>query len=279
MKKKIIGLFAFISLIFPLYKASAHNEIEETEKHLFINGGYVDFNSSKVKKYGYFNTIKYGFFLGKNHNITFDKKTIYINTKLPKDLKVNKYSLVYQYIDKPYRLIFNFLYIDDNLVEEADNIKTIGVGLGYKHFEWKGYITKFKNFDTYQLDLKYYLLKKNFKALIFIKNIHISKKTGISQKSQKNYTTVGFFSHYFINDYHIGTNLILGKRLFTVLENGMNLEHHPLEFNYSFILKIGKKLKIGTLHIGYANSQAEELPFNNNEIKINKYFIDYSFKF
>jgi hypothetical protein len=258
--------------------AFAHNEIEKTEKHFYIKAGYVDFYSSQIKKFGYFNIFKYGFVVNRKHNLILDFKNIHINTKLPKDLNVKKYFLGYQLNYSKFRGIFNFLYVDDNLLEEVDNIKTFGLGIGYKQLEAKGYLTKFKNFDVFQTDFKYFFIHKNFRSMVLLKTINISEKEGISQKAKRNYLVFGFFSHYILDKYHFGFNTILGKRTFAILDNGSNLEHHPLEFKYTVILKIGRKLPVGTFHIGSSFSEATELPFNN-DTKINRYFLDYSVRF
>ncbi len=273
-------IFIFIAMLLLLFWniSFAHNLLEKKEDHIFLKTAYVDFINSKIKKYGYIFHIKYGFILNKHHNIILDHKEGYIKTVLNKNLKVKKYALGYQYINR-YRLILNFLYVDDNLVEEADNVKVFGGGIGYKNIEIKQYIQKFKHFNVYETDVRYFLPLESLKGALIGKYITIDKRQYISKNASKNYLTAGIIIHGDIKKIHYGFGGLIGNRVFTVLDNGMNLQHHPFEFRYSTFFKIGKKTKYGIFHLGFGYAKAKELPFNNPDVKIKTYSFDYSFRF
>ena len=101
----------------------------------------------------------------------------------------------------------------------------------------------------------------------------------MSKNADKNYFTLGLITHKDIRGFHIGLGGFIGKRVFTVMDNGTNLQHHPLEFKYTIFFKIGRKFKYGIFHIGIAQSKANELPQNNKNVKITNFLIDYSLKF
>ena len=133
-----------------------HNELERIEEHLFTKFFMVDFVNSTMKKGGYGAQLKYGNKQG-SHNIVFDHKYVHIRTtpKVPKNLLVRKYAVGYQYLSRV-RTIVNFLYICDSLVEEADDVRVFGAGVGYKNMELKLYYKKFRRFDSLQADLRWY---------------------------------------------------------------------------------------------------------------------------
>ena len=274
-KKYIILLFFLLSFNITL----AHNEIEKIEKHFYFKIGYLDFHNSTVKKFGYIQNVKVGFLLKNKHNLILDYKQGDIQTKINRTLHVKKYSLGYQYLFNRNRFILNLLYVDDSLVEDADNLKVYGIGFGHQNLEIRQYFEDFKYFNVYETDFKYFIPFKNFKAMFIGKYISMDKKKSISKNADKSYLTVGFITHGNVNEIHIGVGGFIGKRVFTVMGNGTNLQHHPFEFIYTYIFKIGKKLKYGTFHIGLTSSKAKELPANHSNVKINSISIDYSLKF
>ncbi len=87
-KRYIILLFFLLSFNITL----AHNEIEKIERHFYFKTGYVDFHNSTVKKFGYIQNVKVGFLFKNKHNLILDYKQGDIQTKLNKDLHVEKYS-------------------------------------------------------------------------------------------------------------------------------------------------------------------------------------------
>ncbi len=162
------------------------------------------------------------------------------------------------------------------LVKAADNIKVFSAGFGYKQLELKQYIQLFKDFDVYETDVRYFL---PFNTAITGKYIKISERKSIAKNALKNYFSIGVVSHFFIKKYHIGFGALLGKRVFSIMDNGMDMQHHPFEFKYSFFLKFGRSFGKHIFHVGTGFSKAKELPFNNPDVKIFPVSVDYSYKF
>ncbi len=271
-------IFAFILLVF-FQSAFAHNLLERREEHFYINTGYVDFVNSTIKKYGYTFHLKYGLLLKKRHNIILDHREGFIKTNLDKNLKIKKYALGYQYIYGKYRFIFNVLYVDDNLVQEADDLKVYGAGIGYENIEIKQYVEDFKHFNVYETDFKYFFSSRFFKGAILGKYINIGQRKYISKNASARYLSAGVIIHGNIKKFHYGFGGLFGNRVFSILDNGSNIQHHPFEFRYSFFFKIGLETKFGIIHSSLGYAKAKELPFNNPEVKIKSINIDYSVKF
>ncbi len=252
-----------------------HNLLEKVEEHLYHRVFLVDFWGSTMKKGGYGLQFKYGKSIA-DHNVVVDYKLVHIQTtpKLSRNLLVKKLSGAYQYT-KGLRRMIQFLYIRDSLVKEANNVELLGGGVGYKDMEMKFYYKNFPKFSSYQVDFRYFLPS----TLMVLKYNRLSQRVGIARNAQRSYLSVGTIFHTRCQGLHYGVGAFIGKRAFTVMEGGFDLEHHPFEFRYSLFAKVGKRIGNGIVHIGLGYGEAKELPSGVKGVRIRNIMFDWSLRF
>lgn len=245
-----------------------------SEDRLTIGFGYLDFEKSAVKRFGYITQIGYSRFINKKHviTLTYHQTDIKTASKAKENLHVKIYSTGYTYTWNKKKLLFNFLYVKDSLLKDASDIKAIGIGLGYKNITAKQFLEKFKKFNVYQTDLKYTFSLLNFKTQIIGKYIHIPEKKSIAKKAKSNYMTFGLIVNKRYKSLYGMIGAFTGKRIFTIMKDGKTLQHHPMEFSYSLSIKAGKRIKHGNIFVSFMYSKAKELPFNNPDVKIKSIF-------
>ena len=90
---------------------------------------------------------------------------------------------------------------------------------------------------------------------------------------------MGAIVHDELYGWHYGFGAYVGKRAFTVMEAGMDMEHHPFEFRYSAMMKVGKKVGPGVVHIGAGYAKAKELPSGVDDVKVKSLMVDFSLRF
>jgi hypothetical protein len=143
-------------------------------------------------------------------------------------------------------LKLSYINIDDNLAP-TDNGKVYGIGLKYKIASLDYYRSDYDSFDVNQYDL---ILQKGFKVdnftikpSLMLKAISIDgDKYGTYRFSDKDYFAYGASLSVGYNDYFGAISTLLGKRVFTTLENGTKVQHHAMEQKRAIGVAIGKKI-------------------------------------
>ena len=243
---------------------------------------YLDFKNSKQKDNGNNFSIKGDFEDKKNHLELFYSyaKT---NTKQPPlsdDLKVDKISARYRYtLNKKNKFNFSYLYVKDNLAP-TDGGNIYGVGYSYKFTNITQFVSDYKDFNVYQTNLKVGFKKENLFGAVVGMYQNISNHTNSFTKNAKDdYYSALVNLHYHYDNFHTNIGGIFGKRVFSVLDRGLFVQHHSMEFKYSFMIGLGYKYKNINTHLKYSYHKAKELPINNDNVKISAYSvsIDYIF--
>ncbi|WP_029521388.1 hypothetical protein [Persephonella sp. IF05-L8] len=257
------------------------NIVFASENKLTIGFGYLDFEKSAVKRFGYLTQIGYNTSLDNSHTLLFHYQQADIKTtnRVKENLHIKKYFSGYIFNKNKKKFILSFLYVKDNVLKEASDIKVIGAGLGYKNLIAKQYFEKFKRFNVYQTDLKYTFFLLNFKTQIIGKYIHIPEKKSIAKKAKSNYLTLGLIVNKRYKNLYGMIGAFTGKRIFSIMKDGKTLQHHPMEFSYSLSIKAGKKVKHGDIFVSFMYSKAKELPFNNPNVKIKNISAGYNLVF
>ena len=81
------------------------------------------------------------------------------------------------------------------------------------------------------------------------------------------------------NRYFSGINFLKSDRLFTVLEDGLKVEHHAMKQKESFVFNIGKKFKNIDIYTRYIYSKGKELPENKDNVSSDFILLGFNYKF
>lgn len=278
MKQKMIFLLTILMPIFIL----ADNTT--------INLGYelLDFENSKKKDEG----KRYGISIKHNHDSDIYQLRVErtvtqtFQPPLTDDLKVNKYVFKYTHrYDEANAVSASFLTIDDNLMKETDGGNIYGLGYQYRTFGLTQYFSDYKNFDVYQTDLKY-TFKHAWKELkvdatLLAKYQHLQDKdsNAFSANAKSNYFTPGIKVHLHYHDYHLGAGAFFGKRVFAVMDDGMRIQHHAMEFDKTYMVGIGRHFEKVDLQLKYIYQEANEIPINNPDVKVDNIIFQLGYHF
>ncbi len=234
----------------------------------------LDFSNSTQKEQG----IRYG--LGLTHRV--DKHRFmfgYENTAtdtfqppLPKDLEVSKYAFKYAYkLKENLSLQATYLTIDDNLVK-TDGGHVYGIGVTYRNIHFAQFFSNYKPFDIYQSDLST-TFKRTFgtvktKTTLIAKYLTLKDYTNnpLSKNAKNRYFTPGIKLHASYKSYNAGFGAFFGKRVFSVMDDGMKVQHHGMEFEETYMVGVGKKVNGFNIMLKYAHSKATELPKLNENV-------------
>jgi hypothetical protein len=255
-----------------------------------LNLGYeiLDFENSKKKDEG----KRYGVSIKHNHNndiyqLRVEKtQTQTYQPPLTDDLNVNKYVFKYTHpYDEKQAVSASFLTIDDNLMKETDGGNIYGLGYRYGLFGITQYFSDYDHFDVYQTDLKY-TFKHAWGAIkadatIISKYQHLTdrKSNPFSRNAKSDYFSPGVKMHLHYNRYHIGAGAFFGKRIFAVMDDGMRIQHHAMEFDKTFMIGIGKHFENIDLHLKYIYQEANEIPINNPDVKVDNIIFQLGYHF
>ena len=194
---------------------------------------------------------------------------------LTEDLHVNKYYLKYTYkLDTNQRITMSYATIDDNLMKETDEGHIYGLGYKYGAFAVTQYLSGYKHFNVYQTDLKY-KFKKEFGEIdtsvtVLGKYIHLEdiKSNAFSANAKENYFTPGVKLHVHYHDYHLGLGVFFGKRVFAVMNEGLKVQHHAMEFSETYMFGFGRHFGNVDINLKYVYQKACEIPIHNDNVEV-----------
>lgn len=259
-----------------VYAEEEEHHNHEGKTNIKVKYETLDFENSKKKDDG----KRYGVELDhqddKHHyRFYYEKSNTQTTAVLPNDLEVHKYALKYGYgLDKKSSVTLSYINIDDNLMKETDGGHIYGLGYRYKALTLTQYLSDYKNFDVYQTDLKLGMKKKFDEVLVMAgvigKYIHLKDKesNNFTKKAKSDYFTTGVKLHAHYDEYHLSLGSYVGKRLFAVMNEGMKVQHHSMEFKESYLFDMGKKFDDFLVHFRYSKHKAKEVPINNDNVKV-----------
>jgi len=283
MKKLNTILLATLLCTSLLAKEEEHHEHDGTN-NIKINYETLNFTNSKKKEDG----KRYGVEIDheeKHHHLQFYYEKTKTNTTniVPEDLDVKKYTLKYQYKFSPKeRVSLSYSQIDDNIMQETNGGHIYGIGYSKNGLGITQYLSDYPHFDVYQSDLKYSFKKDGIKTTLLGKYIHLKDKNSnnFSRKAKTDYFTGGIKFHTHYNGFHLGAGAFLGTRMFAVMKEGFNVQHHAMEFKESYMIGVGHELGENMeTHLRYGYHKAKEVPMDNDNVKVNNLSLDFVYRF
>lgn len=263
MKKIVVLLLLSIAVIYSDASTTYKVELQN-----------LDFSNSTQKEQG----KRYGFGLSHQldkHRFMFGYEKTATETfqpPLPKDLEVNKYAFKYAYqLKKHFSMQASYITIDDNLVK-TDGGHIYGIGVTYQNIHFAQFFSNYKPFDIYQSDLST-TFKRTFgavktKTTIIAKYLTLKNFTSnpLSKNAKKSYLTPGIKLHASYKSYHAGFGAFFGNRVFAVMDDGMKVQHHGMEFEETYMVGFGKKIGRFNIMLKYMHGKATELPKLNENV-------------
>ena len=247
-----------------------------------------DFENSKKKDDG----KRYGMVLSHKtdtslYQIAYDKTdTNTFQPPLPHNLHVNKYYLKYKHkLDNKQYVSLSYVTIDDNLMEAVDGGNIYGLGYKYGPLALHQYISDYDQFNVYQTDIVYVFKKRisdvSVSAKVLAKYIHLQDKNSnnFSKNAKEDYLTPGLKLHAHYKSYHMGAGAFFGKRVFAVMQDGLKVQHHAMEFNKTYMLGVGKHFNDIDISVKYVYQEATEIPIHNENVKVENLILQVGYRF
>lgn len=292
MIKKILLIFPFITL---LWSHDYHNESESLLLKTAMS--YSDFSNSKQKSDGMVSLLSLHY-KSKKHKIELQQTFSHVNTFQPpskEDLSVYKSFFRYGYtFTKGQSVNVSFMDISDNLVP-TDGGKIYGLGYAYRYSQGLSLFTNqyYSNYDDFsvnqsEIKLHFHKESRGWKNDIKVigRYINLDNYTNTifnpkfqGEEAKDNYMNLTLKVHTAYKGYHAGAGVILGERIFAVMNNGFLTQHHAMEFKEGYFLSIGKKIQKFNLFMKYNYAKADELPLNNKDVGVNSYILGLSYRF
>jgi len=221
----------------------------------------------------------YQFYYEQTHTQTFQPP-------LSEDLKVKKYYAKYsRELDGNQALFLSYATIDDNLMKETDGGKIYGFGYRYNTLKLSQYLSDYPHFNVYQSEASYTFKKVypllNTNLTLVEKYIHLQNKESnpFSQNAKTNYFTTGIKLHTHYQSYHFGAGAFLGRRIFAVMNNGLKVQHHAMEFNKTYRCGIGKSFQWGEISVTYIYQEATEIATNTQGVTVKNLVVQMKYHF
>ncbi|MCF6244616.1 MAG: hypothetical protein L3J43_06230 [Sulfurovum sp.] len=283
---KYIIIYLLIGISYLVAEVEEHHEHVGSSQIKF-NYENLSFTDSKQKDDGRRYSVEIDY-QNKEHHVQMYVEHTDTKTKpqVAKDLSVNKYSFKYQYqLSKGNVLMLSYIGIEDNLIKDVDRGKVMGIGYKYKGLQFVQYISDYKHFNVYQSDIK--LSKKivfndvTVKGAMIGKYMYLQNRKGnkYTNKTKKEYFTLGLKVHVDYDKWHVGAGMYVGERIFSVMNDGMKVQHHAMSFDGSMMLLLGYEFDDVLVQIRYATHDANEIPISNENVKVESWAVDFTYKF
>jgi len=286
--KYIYILLFWVVLYNSIYAKEEEHHSHIDSSNIKINYEIYNFKNSKKKENGQRYGIEIDHQTKKHHfQFYYEKSDTKTTPIVPKDLEVNKYALKYQYsLDNTQKFSLGYIKIYDNLMNEVDGGNVYGIGYDIAHIGLRQYISDYIHFDVYQTDLmikkKFYFYDISLNGLLIGKYIHLSDKNSnnFSKKAKSNYFTLGMKLHTHYMGYHIGAAAYVGDRIFAIMNDGLVVQHHAMEFKQSYLLSLGHTITDNvSAHLRYVHHEAKEVPIDNDNVKVDNITFNILYKF
>lgn len=253
-----------------------------------------DFSNSKVKKDAKVSKLS---FLHKSKDtklsLGFSKdrvKRFHPVSKVSIDnLNARKYNVLYERtLNENLKAKASYIKVLDNIAA-TDQGKIYGLGLEYKLL--KGLKTKFdyyrSDYETFDLSQYDLTLIKAFKVASLKGKLALSGKSikieGDNYANyvfkDKDYFTTSAILVLNYNKYFFKTGTFLGKRVFSVLNNGQSVQHHAMQQDRTYLFSLGKRFKNFKIEGKYFYQNGKELPLNQDNVDTKIISIAFSYNF
>ena len=241
---------------------------------------YFNFTNSKQKDYGNRATVHVkGSHEDKSLQIAYEK-TITETYQPPLSENLNVDKIMAKYTQKVFdrdRYDLGFIMLRDNIVP-TDGGKVFYAGY-YHQFtplvavDGHLYYGHYDIMKTYQFDLALKLHKKfgalDTRVIGMVKDIVVDECSDVfCANAEPNYLTAGIKAKLDYKGYFLHGAAFIGKRVFAVMMEGFQLQHHAMEFDRTYMVGVGKKFEDVELKVRYTYQRAKELPLNNSGVTI-----------
>lgn len=282
MKKILLSSIAFSSLLYA-------NDTNITYEY-----GIKEYKNSASKIDGKIHSLSmshkisnHKFYLGyQGDNVN---RTVNPISGVNRDLDVEKYSTKYIYkANDKIKVKASYIKIVDN---QAPTDQGKVYGLGGKYTISKGlnalinvYKSDYQSFDVNQYDLG---ISKGFKINdLKLKATLIAKKIKIDGTNyatftftEKNYFTTGLKLGANYNNFIGGLGAFFGERAFTVLDDGVKVQHHAIRQDKTYMISLGKKFKNFDIIAKYSFQNGKELAENRDNVDTKVMLLSLNYKF
>lgn len=259
----------------------------QDSKKLSISLQKMDFDNSTQKKQG--DRLGVDFWMqqaDREYTFVFEKtNTNTYQPPLPNDLFVNKYAAKFrQRLSKAAAWQASLLHIEDNLAS-TDSGTIYGIGFDYKGLHVVQFLSDYDRFKSYQTDVamrsKYQIDSLLIKSALMFKYIRLQDKNSdaISAHADNSYLTPGLSVNLSKAAYFGGANAWLGKRAFAVMQDGLNIQHHGMEFDKTYSGYIGRRFGAFDATLRYIHMRATELPKWTRNVLVDVYMLTISYRF
>jgi hypothetical protein len=271
-RKKALLLWAFLGVV---------AQASGAEDFVSLQYDYFNFTNSKQKDYGNRATVhakvshEY-----KSLQLVYEK-TITETYKPPMTTNLNVDKVMLRYDQK----VFKKGKYDLGLIAVRDNIVPTDGGRvfygGYYHqltplvaLDGHFYYGHYSIMKTYQFDAALKLHKKfgevDTRLVGVVKDIVVDECSDVfCANAEPNYLTAGLKAKLDYEGYFLHGATFYGKRVFAVMMEGFQLQHHAMEFDRTNMVGAGKRFGDIELKVRYIYQRAKELPLNNSGVTIN----------
>jgi len=250
------------------------------EDYVSLQYDYFNFTNSKQKDYGNRATLHVkASHEDKSLQIAYEK-TITETYKPPLRENLNVDKVMARYDQK----VFDRDRYDLGLIMVRDNIVPTDGGkvfyAGYHHqftpliaVDGRLHYGHYDIMRTYQVDLALKLHKKfgtlDTRVIGVLKDIVVDECSDVfCANAEPNYLTAGIKAKLNYEGYFLHGAAFVGKRVFAVMMEGFQLQHHAMEFDRTYMVGAGKKFEDVELKVRYTYQRAKELPLNNSGVTI-----------
>jgi len=207
------------------------------------------------------------------------------------DLKVHKIFSRYLYtLNKQLAFNLNYINIVSDNIAITDGGVTYGAGVSYKPLKsallnFTQYYTVYDDFNVAQSDVKLEYKSKidmiGFRVSSISKYIKIDEKSvnSFTKNAKSSYFTSGVKLHAHYSSWHAGVGAYFGKRAFAVMNGGFKTQHHAMEFDRTYAIGFGKDIDSFVVRVQYIYQRAEELPMQNENVKVSNIRLTTNYKF
>jgi hypothetical protein len=228
------------------------------------------------------------------HEIRAGFEEAHTHTKQPplrEDLHTQKLFLRYGYaLSEAWSFNLNTLYVAKDNIAPTEHAKAYGAGVTFvPHKKLSLNLTQFHvDYGTFhtrqsdvQLDFKTRIDEVRLKLTSLTHYIAMEDYTHdpFSKNADKNYLSSALKLHLHYKTYHLGAAAYMGKRLFAVMDEGMKIQHHAMEFDRTYAAGLGKDFGNFTVRLQHVYQRAEEIPMQNKNVTVRntKAIVNYRF--
>jgi hypothetical protein len=270
---RIFSIFVSLSIAAGILFAKEQEYHPHPQKNfLRLNTEHLHFIGSKKKRCGNRFGIEADMHNVYGHMQLYAERTLTETTpKVPSDLYVTKLFGLYEYTYDGVGYRVGFAHIHDNLAKETDGGKIYSIGFTYNAWKGRVYFSDYEHFDVWQSDIHYTYKGEGWQLIGIGKWIHLidEKSNAFSRNADSDYVTVGMKLHVHRGRWHYGAAFFGGERIFAVMQDGLQVQHHAMAFKYSAMAGVGYTLSKGTVvHLRYGYHRADEIAIHNDNVKI-----------